>query len=79
MKSQFNAKFSHIKVYRSLVQARKAEAIKNGGLDVQVLEDSVLVYTRYATLGLLPLQIKRPALHSTFLITLLLLLSSLFL
>lgn len=72
MQSQLIAKFSHIKVYRSLVQARKAEAIKNGGLDVQVLEDSVLVYTRYATLELLQLQIKRPALHSTFLITLLL-------
>ena len=72
MESQLNAKFSHIKVYRSLVQARKSEAIKNGGLDVQVLEDSVLVYTRYATLGLMVLQIKRPALQSTFLITLLL-------
>lgn len=55
VESELNAKFSHIKVYRSLVQARKAEAIMNGGLDVHVLEDSVLVYTRYAKLGLLQL------------------------
>jgi hypothetical protein len=34
-------------VYKLLTEARKTEAIMNGGLDIHILEDSVLVYTRY--------------------------------
>jgi alpha-glucosidase len=49
VESQLNAKWSHIKVYKLLTKARKNEAIMNGQLDIQVLEDSVLAYTRYAT------------------------------
>jgi alpha-glucosidase len=50
VESQLSAKWSHIKVYKLLAKARKTEAIMNGELDIHVLEDSVLVYTRYATL-----------------------------
>lgn len=49
MESQLNEKWSHIKVYKQLTEARKTEAIMNGGLDIHILEDSVLVYTRYGT------------------------------
>ncbi|XP_023718249.2 probable maltase isoform X2 [Cryptotermes secundus] len=46
VESQLNEKWSHIKVYKQLTEARKTEAIMNGGLDIHILEDSVLVYTR---------------------------------
>jgi hypothetical protein len=36
-------------VYKLLIEARKTEAIIHGGLDIHILEDSVLVYTRYGT------------------------------
>jgi hypothetical protein len=49
VESQLDEKWSHIKVYKLLIEARKTEAIMNGGLDIHILEDSVLVYTRYGT------------------------------
>jgi hypothetical protein len=49
VKSQQEEKWSHIKVYKLLIEARKTEAIMHGGLDIHILEDSVLVYTRYGT------------------------------
>jgi hypothetical protein len=47
VESQLDEKWSHIKVYKLLTEAQKTEAIMNGGLDIHILEDSVLVYTRY--------------------------------
>jgi hypothetical protein len=47
VKSQMNEKWSHIRVYKLLTEARKTEAIIYGGLDIHILDDSVLVYTRY--------------------------------
>lgn len=49
VESQLDEKWSHVKVYKLLTEARKTEAIMNGGLDIHILEDSVLVYTRYGT------------------------------
>jgi hypothetical protein len=49
VKSQLEEKWSHIKVYKLLIEARKTEAIIHGGLDIHVLEESALVYTRYGT------------------------------
>ncbi|KAJ9596101.1 hypothetical protein L9F63_012685 [Diploptera punctata] len=44
--AQLAAEWSHIKVFKLLVAARKAEAVMMGKLDIQVLKNNLLVFTR---------------------------------
>ena len=51
VESQLAAPSSHIKVFKLLIEARKAEAVMMGELDIQVLKQNVLVFTRSVTLS----------------------------
>ncbi|KAJ9597164.1 hypothetical protein L9F63_026945, partial [Diploptera punctata] len=44
--AQLAAEWSHIKCLKLLVAARKAEAVMMGKLDIQVLKNNLLVFTR---------------------------------